>query len=449
MVDDGTGHVWFATGDGLVRAACPVASSNPSSGRCSNSIAFGTADGLRTRETATNSHPSAWRSHDGHLWFATPKGLVEVDPAHFPINAIPPPVALERFTIDDVPQALHAADLAVQIPAGHVHFEFDYAGLSFVAPQKVRYRYKLEGFDHDWTEAGARRTAYYTNIPAGHYTFRVQAANNDGSWNMTGASLAFELRPHFYQTLWFYGLLLALTVAIVVLAQRLRLNRAQREFNAVLGERNRIAREIHDTLAQGYVGISVQLEVLAELLRMSKAEAAAKHLDLTRGYVREGLADARQSIWALRSQDAGETMLPVKLRRIVEAEHAAELDARFSIFGAYRPLPPGTEQEILRIAQEAIHNVKKHAGARHLNVQLEYGTSGIAIEVQDDGQGFSADDAPATGHFGLTGMRERAAEIGGTLEVTSEPGRGTTVRLRANARREKQEQAPEKVKEQS
>jgi signal transduction histidine kinase len=190
------------------------------------------------------------------------------------------------------------------VPAGHVHFEFDYAGLSFVSPQKVRYRYKLEGFDHDWTEAGARRTAYYTNIPAGHYTFRVQAANNDGLWNSNGASLPFELRPHFYQTLWFYALLTLLVVVLVLSVQRLRLARAQREFNAVLGERTRIAREIHDTLAQGYVGISVQLEVLAELLRMSQVEAAAKQLDLTRGFVREGLADARQSIWALRSQDA-------------------------------------------------------------------------------------------------------------------------------------------------
>ena len=127
----------------------------------------------------------------------------------FPVNTVPPPVALERFAVDDVAQALHAADSSVVIPAGHVHFQFDYAGLSFTAPQKVRYRYMLEGFDRGWTEAGARRTAYYTNIPPGRYTFRVQAANNDGLWNTEGAALTFELRPHFYQTLWFYALLLA------------------------------------------------------------------------------------------------------------------------------------------------------------------------------------------------------------------------------------------------
>ena len=434
-------HVWFATGNGLVRGDCPEMLADTlgvEPGNCLRWFEFGTADGLRSRETATNSHPSAWRSRDGHLWFATPKGLVEVDPAHFPVNTVPPPVALERFAIDDVSQALHAAGSVVQIQAGHVHFEFDYAGLSFVAPQKVRYRYMLEGVDHGWTDAGTRRTAYYTNIPSGSYTFRVQAANNDGLWNAEGTALTFELRPHFYQTLWFYALLIVALVGLVILIQRLRLKRAEREFNAVLGERNRIAREIHDTLAQGYVGISVQLEVLAELLRLSKVEAAAKHLDLTRGYVREGLADARQSIWALRSQDSGETTLPVKLRRMVEAEGNHGLESTCSIFGAYRPLPPGTEQEILRVAQEAIHNVKKHAGARKLFVQLDYGPQEIALEVRDDGQGFAPDDAPAPGHYGLTGMRERAAVIGGTLEVTSEPGAGTTVRLRVAARKETQ-----------
>jgi len=437
ILEDGSNHLWFATGNGIARCDCDMA------GGCSHWIEFGEADGLRSRETATNSHPSARRSRDGHLWFATPKGLVEVDPAHFPVNTTPPPVALERFTVDDVDQALRGLASFVQVPSGHVHFQFDYAGLSYTAPQKVRYRYMLEGFDHAWTEAGARRSAYYTNIPPGKYTFRVQAANNDGVWNTEGAALGFQLRPHFYQTTWFYVLLAAALAGMVVLLLRRRLRVAEREFSAVLGERSRIAREIHDTLAQGYVGISVQLEVLAELLRLNRTDAAQKHLDTTRGYVREGLADARQSIWALRSQDSGETTLPVKLRRMVEASGDNSLEARFSIFGAYRPLPPGMEREILRVAQEAIHNVNKHAGAKQLSVQLEYGPGEIALEVRDDGRGFKAEEEAESppGHYGLTGMRERAAAIGGTLEVTSEPGEGTAVRLRAPAPRESREKA--------
>ena len=442
ILDDGQGHLWFATGDGIARCDCTAMERMGSTPGCSRWLAFGVADGLPSRETATNSHPSAWRARDGHLWFTMPRGLVEIDPAHFPVNSLPPPVALERFQVDDVSQPLSALGSWLKVQAGHVHFQFDYAGLSFVAPQKVRYRYMLEGFDHGWTDAGARRSAYYTNIPPGRYTFRVQAANNDGLWNTTGAALSFELRPHFYQTLWFYALLLAAVAGMVVFFLRQRLHAAEREFKAVLGERSRIAREIHDTLAQGYVGVSVQLEVLAELLRRRKDEDAAKQLDKTREYVRHGLADARQSIWALRTQDSSEVTLPVRVRRLVEAAEGSGLEARFSTFGAYRPLPAQSEQELLRIAQEAIHNVKMHAEASELFVQLEYTPETITLEVRDNGRGGAQDRTTETspGHFGLTGIRERAVAIGGTLEVTSVPGAGTTIRLRAPAQGETSEE---------
>jgi signal transduction histidine kinase len=438
ILDDERGHLWFATENGIARCDCDMA------GGCSHWMEFGPADGLRGREMATNSHPSAWRSRDGWLWFATPKGLVVADPAHFPVNTVPPPVVLVRFAADDVDQPLHGAD-RLKVEAGHNHFQFDYAGLSFTTPQKVRYRYMLEGFDHQWTDAGARRSAYYTNIPPGTYTFRVQASNNDGVWNTEGSAFAFTLRPHFYQTVWFYILLAALAAGVVLLLLRLRLLRAEREFRAVLAERNRIAREVHDTLAQGYVGVSVQLEVVSELLRYNKTGDAIKHLDATRQHVREGLAEARQSIWALRSQDSGENTLPVKLRRATELANGRGVEATFSLYGAYRPMPPEMEREFLRVGQEAIHNVKKHAGASHLSVQLEYGPAEIALVVRDDGRGFEMGDGylPPPGHFGLTGMRERADTIGGTLEVTSELGSGTTVRLQVMTPKEVQERSGE------
>ena len=444
ILEDGSGHLWFATGKGIARCECTSTNVPGAAAACSHWMEFGAGDGLRTRQMATNSHPSAWRSRDGRLWFATAKGLVEVDPAHFQLNKLPPPVVLERFTVDGADEPLQPSGSNLKVAAGHVHFEFEYAGLSFVAPQKVRYRYMLQGFDRGWTYAGARRSAYYTNIPPGDYTFRVEAANNDGLWNDAGANVAFTLRRHFYRTLWFYALLLVILIAGILLFIRRRLRLAQREFRAVLGERNRIAREIHDTLAQGYVGISVQLELLAELLRLKKIDDASKQLNVTREYVRDGLADARQSIWALRTQDSGEETLPVKLGRMVEQAGNDELTSRLGVRGAYRPLPASTERELLRVAQEAIHNVKKHAAASELSVTLEYGQETILLEIQDNGRGGAIRPASGSGgHFGVTGMQERAEAIGGALEIESAPGEGTIVRLRASAVSETREHAAE------
>jgi signal transduction histidine kinase/ligand-binding sensor domain-containing protein len=426
LLDDALGDIWMATSRGIQR--CDL---HPGRELAASCISFGTADGLRSRETANNSHPSAWRARDGHLWFATPKGLVSIDPAHFPLNTVPPTVAIESFLVDDARQAQTDTVRALRLEAGHVHFEFDYAGLSFVAPLKVRYRYMLEGFDRGWTEAGTRRVAYYTNIPPGRYVFRVQAANNDGVWSTEDAALSFELRPHFYQTLWFYALLLLMAAGAVAVLLRLRLRQAEREFQAVLGERSRIAREIHDTLAQGYVGVSVQLELLTEFLRLNKVEKASQLLDGLRGFVREGLADARQSIWALRTQDATETTLPIQLRRMAEAAEDGKLVAHFSLRGAYRPLPAATEQEILRVAQEAVHNVKKHAAASQLDLSLEYGKTAIELAVSDNGCGGVETPSPTSpsGHYGLKGMAERAGLIGGVFQLQSAPGQGTTIRL--------------------
>jgi len=185
----------------------------------------------------------------------------------------------------------------------------------------------------------------------------------------------------------------------------------------------------------------VQLEVLAELLRKNRTEAAVKQLDQTRNQVRDGLAEARQSIWALRSQDSGERTLPVRLRRMAENAGLGGLETQFSVYGAYRPLSQDTEQELLRIAQEAIQNVQRHSGAKCLTVQIEYLPGAFAMEIRDDGRGFDTTEAAGLeGHYGLTGMRERAATFGGNLEVISGAGRGTTIRVRAAVGKDAREQ---------
>jgi len=440
VVHDDRGHLWLASDSGLTRLDLAGLLACTERGTCDlnglNATSFTTADGLRSRETSSNSHPTACHASDGLLWFTTPRGVIVVDPLHFPESNSKPPVAIERFAVDDRDVETASTE---PIRAGSLRFQFDYAGISFAAPQKVRYQYMLEGFDHTWTDAGTRRTAYYTNIPPAKYRFRVRAAMGNGVMAALSdarsqaeeASLSFELMPHFYQTLWFRALMALVVGAMIVVVFRRRVLRVEREFRAVMGERNRIAREIHDTLAQGYVGISLQLEILGELLRNNRAQAASKHLAQTQEMVREGLNDARQSIWALRSHDAAERTMPIRLRRLVEQARDPGLSANLEVHGAYRALSPNAEQEVIRIAQEAIQNVKKHAAASNLSVRLDYDERWLALTVSDDGKGFEVNNRVGAekGHYGLTGIRERASLIRAEIEIVSEPGTGTAVKL--------------------
>ncbi len=482
VMEDDRGFLWLASDSGLTRARARELHACAEETKCRlHSDHFSTADGLRSRTMSSNSHPTAARSEDGTLWFTTPRGVVAVDPNHFAALPGPPPTVIERFSVDDEepggaahPEAAqgksaydHSAyDMGspMRIAAGHLRFQFDYAGLSFASPQKVRYAYRLEGFDSGWTDAGTRRTAYYTNIPPGTYRFRVRATLEESPLNSgagdtdslsyptseasSEAAMEFELLPHFYQTWWFRTVLGLALAALVFWIFRRRVLRVEREFRAVMAERNRIAREIHDTLAQGYVGISLQLEILGQLLRHGRSQAAVDHLARTQHLVREGLDDARQSIWALRSQDTQETTLPVRLRRLVEqaAEQAngSGLKTSLEVHGAFRSLEPEVEKEVLRIAQEAILNAKRHAAASRLTVRLEYRDRLVALTVTDDGKGFAAPPGNRNkldGHYGLTGMQERAAVIHGEIEIESEPGRGTAVRLRVPAPDAGQEEA--------
>ena len=315
---------------------------------------------MKISEASSGGHPAAWRLQNGMLWFATLKGVATVDPAHLATNRVPPLMAIEQFSVDDKPQA---ATAPLKIAAGSRRFAFDYAALSFSAPNKVRFRYKLEGFDHAWIDAGSERSAYYTNLPPGRYTFRVMACNNDGVWSAAPALLAFQLRPYFYQTLWFY-LLLALAVALLGYGIYLwRVRQVESRFNAVLAERNRIAREIHDTLAQGFVAVSVQLQIVGRLLSQS-TDTARQHLDEAQELVRTGLDDARRAIWELRSQNSENQDLASRLVQMAERVTAStEIKTQVEVHGTYRPLPTQIENELLRIAQEAVRNVVRHAEA--------------------------------------------------------------------------------------
>jgi signal transduction histidine kinase/ligand-binding sensor domain-containing protein len=429
ILEGSRGNLWLSSTHGITRVPRTDLLACGTSPNCTLHVqTYGRSDGMPTEEASSIGHPTAWKDARGLLWFATRKGVAIVDPDNLPADRRPVSVVIDRFTVDDSEINPSASEL--DIAPGHNRFAFEYAGLSYSSPSRIRYRYILEGFDKQWTEAGSRRSAYYTNLPPRHYRFRVQAANSDGTWNQAGATLSFYVRPAFYRRAWFLLLVLSLLAAIVVLLYRLRVRRLRSQFDAVLAERNRMAREIHDTLAQSFVGVSVQLELTAQLLTQSQIAAAHQQIDRTRTYVREGLAEARRSIWDLRAITAQDT-LPTRLTRLVERTDTTQLHIDLTIGGTYRPLTPSIESEVLRIAQEALTNVARHAKATHVTADLRYHANRLVLVISDNGRGFeTADDSlPAKGHFGLQGMRERAEQINAQLNVKSSPGQGVSITL--------------------
>jgi ligand-binding sensor domain-containing protein/signal transduction histidine kinase len=431
IVEDLDQDLWISSNTGIYRVSRQELAGFAAGRRSTvTAISYGTSDGLEISETSGGGHPAIWRANDGSLWFATLKGVAVVRGPHPRLNRVPPGVVIESVSIDD--QTLNPAQLT-SIPPGHSRLSFEYAGLSFAAPQKVRFRYRLEGFDRKWVDAGTRRIAYYTNLPPGSYRFRVLARNNDGFWNEDGASIPFRLEPHFYQTYWFYALMLAVLALIAWSTYRRRVRHVEARFDAVLQERNRIAREIHDTLAQGFAGVSLQLEIVSRLMESSR-DSAVEHLNQARALVRKSLADARSSIWELRSQSAEDEDLAARFSRMAsQVAGSGPPKVELQVRGAYRPLSPKLEHELLKIAQEAVTNAVRHANAERVDVELAFDGAKLRMTIADNGQGFTgvADSSGPNGHFGLRGMHERAEVIDAELKVQTAAGKGTIISVEA------------------
>ena len=419
ILEDKQQNLWCSSNKGIFR----VNKSEFDKGGV-NPVYYGPADGTLTRECSGGGHPAGWKTTDGRLWFATIKGLAVIDPEHIPLNTSPPPIAIEQLFVDNQSIPLPQK---VTLPPGIARLDFYFTALSFIAPENVRFKYKLEGFDDNWIDGGGRRVASYTNLRPGNYKFRVIAANNDGVWNETGAALDFYLQPRFYQTYWFYLLCVLLLALSAWQLYRLRVRRIALQFRAVLAERNRIAREIHDNLAQDILGISVQLELVARLMPAA-AETAKGHLDRARMLVRNSMTEARRYVWDLRSQELQKKDLPAALRDTTKRLTAeSKIETVVEVAGPLRPLPIEVETNLLRIGQEAINNAVKHARANRIEVGLNFDTRKVQLSIRDDGRGFDPREQMPDGHFGLLGMRERAEQIGGVLSIDSAPERGTQI----------------------
>ena len=428
MVADRAGSLWLRMDRGVRRIPVAACGATSPCVLADDAIAsYGLTDGIPNDELVPGVASMATLANNGEIWFPSRGGVAIVDTQHLATNAAAPPVVIQRFLVDDVANAL---DGAIEIPYGNSRLTIEYAGLSFLAPSSVRYRFMMENFDDHWTDAGNRRLATYTNLAPGNYTFRVEARNSDGVWSRDGASAHFRVIPPMYRRWWFIALVVLLLAAALVGIYLLRLRWLRRQFDAVLAERNRMAREIHDTLTQDFVGTSLQLDLLAYQLKSGQVEKAMAQVRQTRQLVTDGLEEARRSIWELRANNSQDS-LPTRLRTLLQRDTYAAIAPELKISGAYRELDPRIEREVLRIAQEALANVVHHAKATATTVELLYFSDSVTLAIKDNGIGFVVDEgAQKEGHFGLLGMKERAAAIDGELQVASEPGNGTNVSLR-------------------
>lgn len=344
-----------------------------------------------------------------------------------------PLVHVEQLLADeeDVPLSGDAV-----VPAGRRSFEIRFAAPSFDSPRKIKFRYILEGVDPDWVDADTRRSAYYANLPPGAHRFRVIACSSEGRWNTTGATIAFRIRPHFYQSIWFYALAAAAVAAMARWLYSVRTGRL-RARAAVLEERYRLARELHDTLAQELSGMAWQLDAAAGL----PEDASGKMRDslrLAHSRTRQMIEEIRRLVWELRESRDETADLPALLRKLAK-QRLDETDSavHIRIRGSARPLPLGVASELARIAQEAYTNAVRHSSARNIWMSIDFASDRLTLSVKDDGKGFDPRNVTAQDRrgFGLIGMSERAGWLGASLSIRSLPGEGTVVEVEVPIRR--------------
>jgi signal transduction histidine kinase len=383
-------------------------------------------DALRVIESKPGVQPVISIMRDGRLWFSTIRGLLALEPNRQPRNVPPLPVVIEEVIVNGENQS---PNLIRRLAPGQKNLEFRYTGLSFRLPGRTTFKYMLEGYDHTWIEAGARREAFYTNLPPGDFRFRVTACTFDGTCNERGSYVAFVLAPYFYQKSWFLPLCAALLGLAAWLVYQLRIRRLREHFGLILAERNRIARELHDTLMQGFSGITMEMQALAARLRSPEEHSTLMDIIRDAGNC---LRETRRSVGGLRSAPAGgpQTGLSAAIAHAAQQiTEAKDIRLRLKLGSAPKGLAEDVEYNLLRIAQEAVSNSVKHSGARTVEVALSCTPELVSLSVKDDGSGFAREGngSGRPGHYGLIGMKERATQIGADLRLASEPGRGTTV----------------------
>jgi signal transduction histidine kinase/ligand-binding sensor domain-containing protein len=432
ILEDDRANLWLSTNRG-------VSQFNPSTGTFAN---YSDADGLPGNDLT--GWAACFKSHRGEIFFGGFSGAVAFFPDKLGASPYAPRVVLTDLEVSGAPATIGANGplresiaytASITLPYGTNFFSLTFAGLRYFSPESNRYRYKLEGLDRNWYEVGSnKRRATYTTLPAGAYTFRVQAATARGPWNEPGTSLQIVMLPAWWATWWFRAIYVALFALAIWVAYLVRVRQLSRQLTMRMqervNERTRIARDLHDTLLQGLVSASLQLEVAD---RQMAADATAKPLvQRVSQLLRQLMDESRHRVRGLRLRRSEEENLERALTQISN-DLAAPRKVKYQLVveGTARSLRPLVREEIYRIGAEALANAFRHAGASAVETVLEYGRGHFRLLVRDDGQGIDPEvlKAGREGHFGLSGLRERAAKIGARLKVRTAAGAGTEIDL--------------------
>ena len=458
ILEDDDGNLWLGSYGGVFRVRKDELLRGAETGSMrAQCRRYGLEDGLPSLECQGGFQPSGCRTRDGRLWFPTVKGLAVVDPKHVSKNPVAPPVLMEETLLDGgvAASALAGGKAALKIPPGTRRIEFHYTALSFAAPNEVQFKYKLEGFEDNWIDAGNQRAATYSHLPAGTYHFHVIACNSDGVWNEEGASLAVVASPYFWETGWFFALATAAVIGVVAaLARgaearkmRRRVELAERE-RAVEQERARIARDMHDSLGANLTEIAM----LSELAQNPEArpEQAASDINRISTRARELTRSLDEIVWAINPRnDTMENFVSYTCNFAENYLRLARIACRLDVPERLPDVTLGTNvrHNLFLVVKEAVNNIVKHAGASEVWIKISASPGNLAVAIEDNGKGFAApsangngrpgDDVPHNGpapRNGLVNMRHRMETIGGRFFAQSQPGRGAQLLLEIELR---------------
>jgi ligand-binding sensor domain-containing protein/signal transduction histidine kinase len=430
LADDQHGSLWIATANRVLR----INREALLQGRLLDSDLreYGLADGLQGTEGVKRDR-SVVKDLHGNVWFSLNAGLSVVRPGRADREAEPPVVQVDTVLVNGNPIPLRGL---VRIPASQRRIVIDYSALSLATADRIRFRYRLDGFDHGWSESVTSRQAIYTNLGPGPYWFRVAASNSYGAWNGSEAAIPLEIAPAFWQAWWFRLSVLFSLVLLTWLIYRLRLLQVSRQFEMLVEERamerTRIARELHDSLLQGFQGLLLYLQVAQHMLP-SQPEEARQAIEKVLDQGDQALAEARSAVQNLRDSPVSAGDLAQALAAIGKELSAHDHTAQLRVMTEGKPqnLDPILRDEVYRFAREALRNAFNHAKAHNIEAEITYGES-FLLRIRDDGVGIDPNvisHGRRDGHWGLPGMRERAESLGAAMEVWSESGAGTEVQL--------------------